>query len=177
MSSLSPPQVGRRVVVGLDDQGHSAAVKVGLSGARRLRPNGAVSTEIWRQERLPARTGDDGAREGEMAGSPPADGVTFRIFTLPPNTEAESADDVEAVAAIFGASNVGGQQGGPTLHRVDSFYVATVVAGRAYLVLEAEEVLLEHGDSFVLPGVLHTWRNPFPEHAVMACAVFPLQSD
>lgn len=41
-------------------------------------------------------------------------------------------------------------------------------------VLEAEVVLLKAGDSFVIPGSMHGWRNPFADHALMVCSVTAL---
>jgi hypothetical protein len=165
---------GRRVLVGVDDQGRSAVTRDAPSGARTVRPSGALSVEIWRQEAVPAREGDDGVRDGPMAPMPPERGACFRVFTLPAGTKAETAADADAVATAFGGpENLALSDSGVLLHRTDSLYVATVVSGRAYLVVGTGETLLGPGDSFVLPGSLHTWRNPFTEPAVMACAVFP----
>ena len=143
----------RRLVVGRDGQGRSAVTRSDVPGARVVRPNGAVVEEIWRQETLPARAGDDGTRTGEMAPLPPPGGVSVRRFTLPPDDPAG---------------------GVLPLGRTPSFYLITAVSGRAYLVLEAGEALLEPGDCVVLPGSPHTWRNPFGEPAVLVSTVLPL---
>jgi quercetin dioxygenase-like cupin family protein len=93
-----------------------------------------------------------------MAPLPPAGGASIRTFVLPP-------DDVTA-----GTREV-------PLGQTPSLFVATVVSGRAHLVLETGEVVLDQGDSFVLPGSVHGWRNPSPEPALIVCAVFPLAGD
>jgi quercetin dioxygenase-like cupin family protein len=142
----------RRVVVGTDRDGRSAVVADGPAEARTARPNGGVVEEIWRQDRVPARLSDDGARAGEMAPQPPPAGVSIRVFTLPP----------------------GAGSGSVELHGSSSVYVATVVSGEARLVLETGEVPLRHGDSLVLPGSKHGWRNPADVEAVIACAVYAL---
>jgi quercetin dioxygenase-like cupin family protein len=149
MQGSAHGDVGRRLIIGRDSQGRSY-VDEDVSQARAVRPNGAVVQEIWRQERLPARAEDDGIRQGEMAAMPPLSGASIRLFTLPPHW----------------------QPG--TLHRTASLHVITVVSGQAYLVLDTTEVLLRQGDSLVLPGSMHTWRNPFPEAALMVSAVFHL---
>jgi quercetin dioxygenase-like cupin family protein len=69
---------------------------------------------------------------------------------------------------------LGVSSSGRSLARTPSLYVAAVLGGRAYLVLETCQVLLETGDSFVLPGALHAWRNPFEETAVMLATVVRL---
>ena len=173
MKRPPPGDVGRRVIVGQDSEGRSCVLRDDVSHARTIRPDGAVVREIWRQERLPAQADDDGAREGEMAAMPPLHGASIRLFTLPPDAQSETQADPAALASVFGRENVGGSSG-PALHRTASLYVITVVSGQAYLVLEATEVLLRQGDSLVLPGSMHAWRNPFPEAAVMVSAVFHL---
>jgi|SRR5271165_932109 len=173
MANSTPGDAGRRVIVGRDSKGRSCVLQLDVSQARTVRPNGAVVWEIWRQERLPAQIDDDGTREGEMAPMPPLHGASIRLFSLPPDSQAETQDDPEAIASVFGQDKIGGSSG-PPLHRTASLYVITVVSGQAYLVLETTEVLLRQGDSLVLPGSMHTWRNPFPQAALMVCAVFHL---
>ena len=173
MESSTPGELGRRVIVGQDSEGRSCVLHDDVSQAQTVRPNGAVVQEVWRQERLPAHVADDGTRAGEMTPMPPSYGASIRLFTLPPDGHAETEADPEALASAFGQENVGGSSG-PTLQRTASLYVATVVSGRAYLVLETTEVLLRQGDSLVLPGSMHTWRNPFPAAALMVSTVFYL---
>lgn len=167
----------RRVVVGYDAQGRSAVVADGVPAVSVTRPNGATAHEIWRQESLPADPASPLGSEvsGTMLPMPPPRGISIRRFTLP-------TDDAAAVPRVseqdlqraFGAGNVGTSSSGRALARTASMYVAVVVSGRAYLVLESSEVLLEAGDCFVLPGALHAWRNPFAESAVMFATVYPL---
>jgi alcohol dehydrogenase (NADP+) len=169
---MSENTFGRRVIVGVDDHGRSTVVRDEPSAALVARPSGAVSVEIWRQEAVPARPGDDGTRE-TFAPMPPPSGASFRLFSLPGGTPAETPQDAERVAAAFGGpDNVTVSEDGVLLHRTDSLYVITVVSGRAYLILGTGETLIGAGDSFVLPGAMHTFRNPFPEAAVMVTAVF-----
>jgi mannose-6-phosphate isomerase-like protein (cupin superfamily) len=169
MQSSTPRDVGRRVIVGQDSQGRSCVLHDDVSQARTVRPNGAVVQEVWRQEGLPAHVDEDGTREGEMIPMPPPQGASIRLFTLPADGQA----DPEVPASVFGQENAG-DSSSPTLHRTASLYVATVMSGQAYLVLETTEVLLRQGDSLVLPGSTHTWRNPFPEAALMVSTVFYL---
>ncbi|MEN2738432.1 cupin domain-containing protein [Microbacterium sp. X-17] len=154
---MSETRLGRIVLVGTDRRGRSAVLADGVSGVSITRPSGAVVHEIWRQQSLPvvaASVASDLEDAGEMAPLPPREGVSVRLFTLPP----EVAPSV------------------PVLNRSAAMHVATVVSGRALLVLEASEVLLEAGDSFVIPGSLHAWRNPFDETAVMVSTVLALSS-
>jgi hypothetical protein len=166
----------RRVVVGLDGAGRSAVVSDAPTSARTIRPNGAIVEEIWRQEHLPARVADDGIRTGEMAPMPPPKGATVRMFTLPPD-RAPTPSGEAALPGSLGELNVRRSADPPTLNRTASMYVATVISGEAYVVLEAGEVLLRPGDSLVLPGCLHAWRNETKSPAAIVTVVFPLDGD
>jgi quercetin dioxygenase-like cupin family protein len=147
------PDAGTRlVVIGDDDQGRSGILRESAAQHRTVRKSGNVLQEIWRQERLPAQVGDDGVLDEEMPPAPPLHGASVRIFTVPP--------DAGAPARKLGGST--------------SLYIATIVSGQVYLILETAEVLLGPGESFVLPGSAHAWRNPFDRPAQMICTVFHL---
>jgi mannose-6-phosphate isomerase-like protein (cupin superfamily) len=165
----------RRVVVGLDGDGRSTVLRDAPTSARTVRPNGAVVEEIWRQEHLPARINDDGTRVGEMEAMPPTNGATVRMFTLPPDTS--QGNSIEGAVAGALELNLRRSSEPPTLLRTDSMYVATVVSGEAYVVLEAGEVLLTPGDSLILPGCMHAWRNETGSPTVIVTAVFPLEGE
>ena len=166
----------RRVVVGLDGDGRSTVVSDAPTSARTVRPNGAIVEEIWRQDRLPARAGTDGIRTGEMEPMPPPNGATVRMFTLPPGRGPAPSSEA-ALRGAFGQQNIRRLADGVTLHRTDSMYVATVVAGETYVVLETGEVLLRAGDCLVLPGCMHAWRNESGSPAVIVTTVFPLDAE
>jgi hypothetical protein len=164
----------RRVVAGPGPGGRSAVIMDGPVEAGVVRPNGAVVEEIWRHEQLPAIAGGNGVTSGKMSPMPPVQGASIRLFSLPPEGSPESG---APPAGHPGEADDAGDvpvrgDGRPALHRADSLYVATVVSGAAYLLLEEGEVLLRAGDSLVLQGVLHAWRNPFAETATLCCAVF-----
>jgi len=146
----------RRVVVGLDAEGRSAVVSDARDMAHVLRPTGALVQDVWRVEQVPADPAVDGACRGEVILTPPEAGAMVRLFLLPPDSD----------KGRYGAD--ASQIGGPVLGRTDTIHIGTVVSGRAYAILEAEEVLLAQGDVVVMPGSAHAWRNPFDEEFVVA---------
>ncbi|MFC9839612.1 cupin domain-containing protein [Rhodococcus sp. NPDC127530] len=162
----------RRVIVGTNDDGLSRVVDDGATMARTVRPSGAVVHEVWRQEHLPAHPADDGSHTGEMEPNPPVKGITIRSFTVPPDVDPEVAAYAESTWARTGAGEPILALTAPQMHRTNNVFVATVLSGAAYLVLESEEVLLRQGDSFVIPGSMHSWRNPFDVEATMVSTVF-----
>jgi len=168
--------IGRRVIIGVDEQGRSTVVQDGHSDALVVRPSGAVSVELWRQDSLPSSLNYDGRRP-EFVGMPPNAGLSYRLLSVPAGTPAEGVDDLERVTATFGGpENVLLADSGALLHRTNAFFLVTVMAGKVYVVLATGEVLIEAGDTFVLPSVLHTFRNPFDEAALMVTAVLPNDS-
>jgi mannose-6-phosphate isomerase-like protein (cupin superfamily) len=172
MVSQASAAHARRVIAGVDASGRSTVLKDEVTTARTVRPNGAVVQEVWRQERLPAKADDDGAHEGEMETIPPLHGAAIRVYTLPPDNAADIKASAAALASVFGEGNVGDASSVPGMHRTNSLYVVTVVSGDAYAVLETGEVLLRPGDTLVLPGSMHTWRNPTDEPTTMVYTVF-----
>lgn len=144
----------RRVVVGIDGEGRSRVMDIQVPTARIVRRTGAVVEELWRQESVPA-TSETPAQPDAMAPNPPPAGLSLRQLTLPPGT---GTGDVQ-------------------LNASEALFLAVVVSGEAVLVLEAEELQLGLGDSLVLPGHAHGWRNVAEVPAVLVCAVVPLQED
>ncbi|MHB8695511.1 MAG: cupin domain-containing protein [Solirubrobacteraceae bacterium] len=52
--------------------------------------------------------------------------------------------------------------------------MATVVSGEVTLVLEAGDVVLRAGDSLILPGSVHAWRNVTDSPTTIVTTVFAL---
>jgi hypothetical protein len=130
----------RRVLVGPGSSGRSAVVTDTTDLARNEQPNGIVLQEIWRQDRVPARAGDEGVRTGEIGLAPPAAGGVVRILTVPPMR-----------GLVEGWL--------PNLHFDDALHVITMISGELDIILEEGELTLAVGDSVILPGSVHDLRN------------------
>jgi mannose-6-phosphate isomerase-like protein (cupin superfamily) len=167
----------RLIVAGLDGQGRSTVVQDGPVAARLDRPGGAFVEELWRQESLPATLADAARRITEVGALAPHAGVSIRKFTLPPTNPDAPPATFEQLEAAFGEGNVTDPADGHLLHRSDSFYVIIGVSGKAYLMLRTGETLVSAGDTLILPGSMHDWRNPFEETATFVTAVFHLAGD
>jgi len=151
----------RRIVIGTDAQGRSAVVADAHDLPHSLRPNGALIQDVWRIEQVPADPTQDGAVRGELVVPPPPSGAVIRLLSLPPDADKGRYGADPATTAP------------PTMGKADTVHVGVVVSGRAYLILEAEEVLLSQGDTFALQASPHTWRNPFDREFVMALTGVP----
>ena len=146
-------RLDRRVVVGTDSQGRSTVVADGRDMASALPGTGVRIEEVWWQDQVPARTDQQGARTGDIGLEAPAGGAVVRVLTVPPVPAETWSED---------------------LHFDDSMHVMTMVEGELGVVLEVGEVVLQRGDSIVLPGSVHDLRNTSGAPSVFVYTSFPL---
>lgn len=161
----------RLVVVGDDDQGRSNILSDRLVEARTDRPKGSFVEEIWRQDKLPVSPGVDGTDIDEITKLPPPDGFSVRKFSMPGNTPKQSPDR-DALLAEFGTGNVSSlEEGAPALHRHPALHIFTILSGSMYFVLRGGDVLLQEGDSMILPGSMHDWFNPSDQDCIVLSTI------
>jgi mannose-6-phosphate isomerase-like protein (cupin superfamily) len=169
--SSTPSTATRLVVLGEDDQGRSTVVRDDVVEMRVDRPKGSYAEELWRQDSLPVRVGDDGTRSAEFTRLPPENGFTVRKFAFPANSGSETLD-LAALREEFGADNLTPESEGlPVLHRHPALHVITVLSGSMYFVVRSGDVLISQGDCMILPGTMHDWRNPFDEPCVLLSTI------
>lgn len=161
----------RRVRVGTNEDGLSCVVGTDTMLRRAVLPSGAVLHEVWVQEQIPELAASVDCWSEEMESDSSVTGVSIRRLTVPPDVDPEVA---AYVASTWDSSDACQPLLDFTTHKkwsMDTF-VATVLTGAAYLVLEREDVLLRQGDSVVVPGSMHSWRNPFNVDATMVSTFF-----
>jgi mannose-6-phosphate isomerase-like protein (cupin superfamily) len=166
--------MARRIIAGLNEAGRSSILEDGHTPTRVIRPNGAVVQELWRQISLPARPGDDGTRGTELELAPPDHGVVVRMYTCPPDHEADLEAYSAAAETIYGDGNAAASGSFPGMHRTQTLDINTVVAGEIYAVCEEGETLLRAGDCIVVPGTMRAWSNRTDAPATLVSTCFPL---
>jgi len=102
---------------------------------------------------------------------PPAGGIRFNLFTVPPDSTVrpQLTDDLrhELDRKLPGRSHhMESDQAG--MHRTASTDLIYVVSGRVSLELDDGIVNLSTGDTLVQNGTRHAWRNRFDEPCVLA---------
>ena len=143
----------RRIIVGLTDDGRST-VDADARDVAVLDPvPGFRVHEVWCQRTWPARADDEGARSDDAEITPPPGGALVRVLTIEPVSRADWA---------------------PNLHGDNDRHVLLLVSGTVELVLEDTEVTMTVGDSVVLSGHIHDWRNTSGEPAVFVYTTFAL---
>ena len=85
--------------------------------------------------------------------TPPPGGALVRVLTIAPVALADWA---------------------PNLHGDNDRHVLLLVSGTVELILEDTEVTMAVGDSVVLSGHVHDWRNTSGEPAVLVYTTFTL---
>ena len=148
---ISPPL--RRVVTGLNADGRSCALfddAVTPAG-----DGGSAVGLIWRTTEVPGRDtgGADMAAGGFAMEMMKGTGSNFLLFELRPE---------EGLV-------------GPGMHATDTLDYIVVLRGPVELTLEEGRLTLGTGDCVVDRGVLHGWRAPGPESALLAVINLPSQ--
>jgi quercetin dioxygenase-like cupin family protein len=116
----------------------------GTSAPLRLEPMpGMHIVELWACDSL-----EGGALEAgpppEFTPAPAAGGVRYRLVTLPPDPVGH-------------------------MHRTTTIDLVTVVSGEVSLALaDGDETVLRPGDTVVLRGTEHAWRNHTDDPALLA---------
>ena len=143
----------RRIIVDLTDDGRST-VDADARDVAVLDPVAGFRVhEVWCQQAVPGRVDDHGARSDDAEITPPPGGALVRVLTIAPVALAEWV---------------------PNLHDDNDRHVLLLVSGTVELVLEDTEVTMTVGDSVVLSGHVHDWRNTSGEPAVLVYTTFTL---
>jgi mannose-6-phosphate isomerase-like protein (cupin superfamily) len=156
----------RRVITGVDQNGHSTVLADELTPRRAAAPAFTIC-DIWETPSLPIPM-DTPAAVGDVSIYPPKAGFTFRVCTFPPDSEYDKeAAYKESLDALQGGDTFRSESELPGMHVHDTLDIVTVVSGELHIVLETGETLLREGDSVVVRGVLHSWSNKTDKPVVL----------
>jgi len=154
----------KRYVVGPDEEGRSAVLE--------SEPTNIQSQEgffwratLWGTKETPADNSIEGDRSVDMmAREPFPNGMLCRAVEIPPDPI-----DPEEHRRVIGqlhkavdqkiAPTQQDLQRHPSMHRTDTLDCLTCVKGEVYLVTDVEEVLMTPGDTVIIRGTNHAWKN------------------
>jgi mannose-6-phosphate isomerase-like protein (cupin superfamily) len=159
----------RRVVTGHDKNGKAIVLSDGavpVVHSNPMRP-GQMSHEVWKTSAMPIPLAP---QEPEPTGGkrqlhPVANGTTFRISEVPPESDTIRNMTPEQARAAFAAGQAedastwgrGGRH--PLMHRTETVDYAVVLEGEITMLLDEGEVMLKAGDVVIQRGTNHAWRN------------------
>jgi quercetin dioxygenase-like cupin family protein len=154
----------KRYVVGPDEAGRSAVLETEATSVQE-RPGFFWRATLWATDETPADNTVLGDRSTIVdTREPLAGGMLYRALEIPP----DHADADEHRRVIAQLNEDVGQtvipteedvQRHPSMHRTNTLDCITCVIGEIHLVTDVEEVLMTPGDSVVIRGTNHAWKN------------------
>jgi quercetin dioxygenase-like cupin family protein len=142
----------KRVVTGLDRNGHPAAVFDGEPTS--VEDFGLTqSVELWTTDRSPPETeGEDDPALGEWRLEPPVGGTIFRVATHQPGEEV-------------------------AIHATRTVDYVIVLSGELVLLLGDQEILLTAGDVVIQRATPHGWANRSTEPCTVAAVLLSTREE
>ena len=169
----------RRLVTGHDGDGEGVVLFDGPAPNVRQRTSGVVSTMLWHTETTPADFSGEDWSLGDFPVAPSDGGAIFRVVDFPPESEAPEIEN-EAVLAEMGLDpeqNTGRENTHHSMHTTRSVDFAVVISGEIDMILDAGEVHLEAGDTFVQQGTAHGYINRGSEPCRIAFVLIDANAD
>jgi uncharacterized cupin superfamily protein len=165
----------RRIVTIDDAEGRSKPLLIGpvLDVSRDPARPGYASSHIWAAA-IDFRVADIARARTHPAIEPPPKGSVCRVITFPPDAVYAGKVGAAEVAAFFAASGsphastYSPTAPHPYMQKTRTLDFCLILEGRITLVLDAQEVELEAGDTVVQRGANHAWSNRSSEPCVIA---------
>jgi hypothetical protein len=156
----------RRIATGEDSDGTPAVVSdTEIAPVETPLLPGAKFYSLWGADQMPTLP-NDGTEPAFRTWFPPEGGYRFELIVLPP-ADTRAPDDLDMKAALAETEKrLPGLIGTmdprhPGMHRTDTVDLIYVTEGACVLTLDGgAETVLKAGDSVVLNGPRHAWRNP-----------------
>jgi cupin domain len=156
----------RRIVAGQSKDGASVLTsETDVDAIETPLFPGALFYSLWGADRSP-HLPNDGAEPAFRTWFPPDGGFRFELIVLPPDG-ARAPNDMDLKAALADSEKkLPGLIGTmdphhPGMHRTDTIDLIYVTEGACLLTLDGgAETALGAGDTVVLNGPRHAWRNP-----------------
>jgi quercetin dioxygenase-like cupin family protein len=167
----SMPKPFRRIVTTNDANGRS---EVHLDGPA-TNELATIMTEMWVTEAGPHNHTDrvDHASKSKSL-EPPAGGLVFRFFRLPPASAFAGMTEEQReqrIAEVFASMNAAHTRRdvskGPSMHQTSTTDYIVLLSGRVRLVLDKEDRDLEPFDVVIQRGTNHAWINTGDGEAVL----------
>jgi hypothetical protein len=155
----------RRIVTGIDSQGHSRIISDGPSPAVRTIPErpGYRVTNLWATEGAPAQIDGPDIVTALQGVLPPTSGTVVRIIDIPPEPK-DPAERERAMKASFGKlfkdadhNPKPGQH--PGMHTTTTVDYAIMISGELVAIMDEGETVMRAGDVLIQRGTNHGWSN------------------
>jgi len=148
----------RRIVVGLDALGRSTFVSDGPTETRVVTDAYTIN-QIWQAVVVPTPVMAENTLGDRVIIPVPPGGYNVDVTTFPPDSSWDYATGYAHALAEAGAGDSAGVGDAPGMHMTDTIDIVTVISGEIWTQVETGETLMRPGDTLVLRGVKHAWRN------------------
>ncbi|MDX6646599.1 MAG: hypothetical protein QOK40_2326 [Miltoncostaeaceae bacterium] len=154
----------KRYVVGPNDAGRSAVLETEATNVQQ-RPGFFWRATLWATAETPADNRMLGDRSSIVETREPlANGLLYRALEISPDP-ADPGEQRSVLAELNErvrqpiAPSEEDLQRHPSMHRTNTLDCITCIIGEIYLVTDEEEVLMTPGDSVIIRGTNHGWKN------------------
>lgn len=146
----------RLIVTGTAVDGRSVFVSDDLT-TDRLVGAGYTRNQLWQGLQVPTPVSAPNGPGDASVIPPPPEGYGYDITAFAP----DSAWDYESgYARLLADSGVEPDPSDvPGMHVTDTIDIVTVISGEVSVLLDVGEKHLQQGDTIVIRGVKHAWRN------------------
>lgn len=157
----------RRIVTGHDAQGQSIVVSDGPT-PNVFGPEGEpFLINFWATQAMPVDYMDPAdPADSRITLGPPANGINFRYFRVPPEANFAHLSDEERRAGmklyheLVGAPEAyAAEDRHPGFHRTQTIDFIVLLEGEVSLLLDREEVQMRPFDVVIQRGTSHSWVN------------------
>ncbi len=137
---------------------------------------GFAATRLWVTDRTPARIQNETLHMPHTI-EPPQAGSLCRYLQIPPDAVWQGKVGAKEVQAYFaamgspGASTYSSSAPHPYMQKTHTLDFALILEGDITLVLDLQEVNLSAGDTVVLRGTNHAWRNRSDQPCLIAMSM------
>ena len=174
----------RRVVTGHDSTGKAVVIADGHPGVESTSQT-RKAINLWFTDETPAAisSGSVETIDRPYSIAPAKGGTAFRIYEMPPDSEAigdRSAAEIKAAFNAAGGGNFSTTRADsphPLMHRTETIDYGIVLEGEIFLLMDDTEVHLKQGDVVVQRGTNHAWSNRSNAVCIMAFVVIDAKVD
>jgi hypothetical protein len=162
----------KRVVTGINDQGHSYIASDGPNPSAPLDMRRVILQEIWLDVPGDASPNVATHPSDPLALIPPTGGSVFRVIRYQPPNRANPIDD-ETLAINrqrwdAGASHDPNDKANQGWHTTPTIDYGYIISGQIELRVDEGVSVLSAGDTFVQRATRHAWRVTGDEECVIA---------
>lgn len=165
MSASHRDYHARLIVTGAGPDGRSVFVSDAPT-SDRLVGDGYTRNQLWQGLEVPTPvTAPNGPGDASVI-PPPPEGYGYDITAFAPDSEWDYEAGYAKLLADSGVEP--DPSDAPGMHTTDTIDIVTVISGEIFLLLDEGEKHMRPGDTVVIRGVKHAWRNRGDEPCVIS---------